>query len=82
MEKLGFNYNDLTETEYAKKLLDVLLTKNAGLKRLDIKGNEMKKAAREYYKEKAKEQIKFCGFESGDEDDEDELVKEFTNLRI
>ena len=50
--------------------------------RLDIKGNEMKKAAREYYKEKAKEQIKFCGFESGDEDDEDELAKEFSNLRI
>ena len=32
LEKLGFNYNDLTDNQYALMLLDILLTKNKELK--------------------------------------------------
>lgn len=32
LEKLGFNYAELSDTEHAKKLLDTLLSKNSELK--------------------------------------------------
>ena len=48
LEKIGYNYNGLTQDQ-AKRLLDILISRNEGikvillLKRIDVKGNELKK---------------------------------------
>jgi len=53
LEKIGYNYNSLSE-EQAKRLLDVVL-KNKALKRFDIKGNEFRSKTKKYYKDGIKE---------------------------
>ena len=48
LEKIVYNYNGLTQDQ-AKRLLDILISRNEGikvillLKRIDVKGNELKK---------------------------------------
>ena len=55
------------------------------LQRLDIKGNEFKKSTKNYYKEKLQKiglEKTLSAFESGESDNEDELVKNFSDLKI
>jgi len=80
--KLGFNRNELSDTESAKKLLDTLLARNPNIQRLDIQGNEFNKSTKQYYKEKAGEKNFLSAFESGDEDEEEEITKAFGNLSL
>ena len=51
--------------------------------RLDIVGNEFRKAAKEYYREKVGESKYLSAFDSDEEDEEEtDLVKEFSDLTI
>jgi hypothetical protein len=52
---------------------------------LDIKGNEFNKATKNYYLEKLKEKSlekSLSAFESDDEEEENDLVKNFTEMKI
>jgi len=85
IQKLGYNYNELT-SDQAKRLIDTLLkNESSSLKRLDIKGNEFKKSTKKYYKEALETKgLSSClsAFESDDEEDEDDLAKNFSELKI
>lgn len=86
LEKLGYNYAELNATQ-AKKLVDILLTRNSEFKRLDIKGNDFNSATQKYYKEKFDGKAGLSNFESDDEDEEEQdpaaqLAKDFAKLHI
>ncbi|EAS05158.1 Ran GTPase-activating protein (macronuclear) [Tetrahymena thermophila SB210] len=84
LEKLGYNYAELNSNQ-AKKLIDILFSRNSELKRLDIKGNDFNSATQKYYKEKFGDKSGLSNFESDDEEEEDpaaQLVKDFANLHI
>lgn len=52
---------------------------------MDIKGNEFKKSTKTYYKEKLQKvglEKTLSAFESGESDNEDDLVKNFSDLKL
>jgi Ran GTPase-activating protein 1 len=82
LRRLGYNHNELSDVETAKRFIDALIKKNENFDRLDIVGNEFKKAAKEYYREKVGDKKYLSAFDSDDDDEESELVKEFSEMNI
>lgn len=83
LKRIGYGHNDLCDTEVAKRFLNTLIEKESNIQRLDIVGNEFRKAAKEYYREKVGESKYLSAFDSDEEDEEEtDLVKEFSDLTI
>jgi len=82
LRRLGYNHNELSDVETAKRFIDALIQKNENFDRLDIVGNEFKKAAKEYYREKVGDKKYLSAFDSDDDDEESDLVKEFSEMNI
>jgi len=82
LKRLGYNHNELFDVETAKRFIDALIQKNENFERLDIVGNEFKKATKEYYREKVGDKKYLSAFDSDDEDEESDLVKEFSEMNI
>eukprot|EP01015_Nassula_variabilis_P001574 TRINITY_DN1084_c0_g1_i23.p1 TRINITY_DN1084_c0_g1~~TRINITY_DN1084_c0_g1_i23.p1 ORF type:complete len:324 (+),score=72.25 TRINITY_DN1084_c0_g1_i23:66-1037(+) len=84
-EKFGYNYNELNDSDLAKRFLNVLVTENPNLKRLDIKGNDFSKNTKKYYQETLKAANKLqvlSRFESDDEEEEDDQTQLFSDLKV
>lgn len=83
IQRIGYNHNELSDVEDAKKFIDSLISKSEDLKRVDIVGNEFKKATKEYYRQKAEDKKYLSAFDSDEEDEEENaLAKEFSDMAI
>lgn len=85
IQRIGYNYNELLDSELAKRFLNTLLEKNPEIKRIDIKGNEFKKSVKAYYSEKLGESSALSAYESDDDEEEEEEIdisKQFASLKI
>ena len=76
-ERIGYNFAEL-EDELALKFLAVM--KECPLKRLDITGNDFPKKVKKAYSQAIKEGV-LSRFDD-DEDEEDEVLRLFEEMRI
>ncbi|CAD8057804.1 unnamed protein product [Paramecium primaurelia] len=84
IERLGYNYAELNDVQ-GNELYEIIAKQVDNITKLELKGNEFKKATKQKFKELFATKDKVLGaFDSDDEDEEeaDELQKLFSQLVI